>query len=142
MNNQHKNQYSVLLDNVYKNEEENNDNKSNILKNSTTLNLDEYERIQLEKQYNKLYENIIIINNNNVDKKLQERIYNLSLKIIANNTAKTFMDILNELTVYMNEHDKTWDNFTYIFVKNGRLLYIGVMLIVLSLIMFVISFGS
>ena len=139
MDNLYNNQYSTILDDTQDNQ---NSNKSNILKNSTTLNLNDFERIQLEKQYNRLYENSIITNNNQIEKKLQERIYNLSLKTIANNTAITFMNILNEFTVYLNERDKTWNNFTYIFVKNDRLLYIGVMLILLSFVLFMINFGS
>ena len=144
MDNLYKNQYSTVLDDVPDNHDNNNhdNNKSNILKNNTTLNLEDFERIQLEKQYNRLYENSIITNNNQIEKKLQERIYNLSLKTIANNTAITFMNILNEFTVYINEPDKTWNNFTYIFVKNDRLLYVGIMLILLSFVLFIINFGS
>lgn len=127
------------VNNLY---DKNNNNSSNILNNSTTLNLSDFERIQLEKQYNRLYENSINTNNNEIDKRIQERIYNLSLKTIANNTAITFMNILNDITIYIKESDKTLDNFMFIFVKDNRLIYLGIIFIILSLLLFIINLGK
>ena len=136
--NSNSNKYYDLKD-LY---EKNNTNSSNILNNSTTLNLSDFERIQLEKQYNRLYENSINTNNNEIDNRIKERIYNLSLKTISNNTAITFMNILNDITIYIKESDKTLDNFMFIFVKENRLIYLGIILIILSLLLFIINLGN
>ena len=127
------NSYEVLLN---KNDDS---NINNILKNKTTLSLHDYQKIELEKQYNKLYENSIIVNNAAIDEKEQLRVYNLSLKTLAKNTSQTCINLLNDLTMFLKKKDKTWNGFVYIFVKDDNLIYIGIILIILSILLYMIS---
>lgn len=127
------NSYEVLLN---KNDES---NINNILKNKTTLSLHDYQKIELEKQYNKLYENSIIVNNAAIDEKEQLRVYNLSLKTLAKNTSQTCINLLNDLTMFLKKKDKTWNGFVYIFVKDDNLIYIGIILIIISILLYMIS---
>ena len=76
-------------------EYKNNDEKTmHILKNKYTLNYNDYEKLMLAKQYNKLYENSALINKENSKIKEDKRIYNLSIKDIAKNTSKNMVDII------------------------------------------------
>ena len=127
------NSYEVLLN---KNDDS---NINNILKNKTTLSLHDYQKIELEKQYNKLYENSIIVNNAAIDEKEQLRVYNLSLKTLAKNTSQTCIDLLNDLSMFLKKKDKTWNGFVYILVKDDRLIYIGIILVIISILLYMIG---
>ena len=60
-------------------------NLTNILKNQSTISLNDYEKYQLKQQYNKLYTNSEIENDKNKQERMNQRFYNLSLKQILNN---------------------------------------------------------
>lgn len=117
-------------------------NLSNILKNESVITLNDYEKYQLNEQYKKLYRNSEIENINNEKKKENERFYNLSLKEIFNNLIKTIVDIINDLSIYIEEKNNTIENLLNIFTKETRLIYIGILLIIISLMLFFINISS
>ena len=128
--------------NYSENSLEDQNNNTSILKNNTTLSLSEYEKIKLQDEYNKLYTNSAIENNKNIDKKIQQRVYNLSLKNITDNTAKTLINILNDLVMFREKQNKTFNDFMYIFVKDDRLIYICVILMIIAILLFFITVSN
>jgi hypothetical protein len=117
-------------------------NLSNILKNESIITLNDYEKYKLNEEYNKLYTNSNIANNEINEKKYNERFYNLSLKDIFNNLIKTLVDILNDLSNYIENKNKDKIELLEIFIKKERLIYVGVFLIIISLMLFFINISS
>lgn len=120
----------------------NNELTKHILKNKYTLNYNDYEKLMLTKQYNKLYENSAIINKKNNKIKEDKRIYNLSIKKIAKNTSDNMVGIINDLSNYVEKDGKNFNNFIYLFVKEDRLIYIGIIFIVISIMLFFINISK
>lgn len=120
----------------------NNELTKHILKNKYTLNYNDYEKLMLTKQYNKLYENSAIINKKNNKIKEDKRIYNLSIKKIAKNTSNNMVGIINDLSNYVEKDGKNFNNFIYLFVKEDRLIYIGIIFIVISIMLFFINISK
>lgn len=58
----------------------------------------------------------------------------LSLREILNNIAKTFMDIINDLLNLKSYHLK--NDILPIFTKKDRLIYLGIILIMISLFIY------
>ena len=117
-------------------------NLTNILKNQSTISLNDYEKYQLKQQYNKLYTNTEIENDKNKQDKMNQRFYNLSLKEILNNLSLTLIKIINETSVYMEKSDRTTKELIDIFIKDDRMIYVGILLIILSLGIFFINISS
>ena len=78
---------------------------------------------------------------NKQDKKLK-RVYNLSIVDIAKKIADTYLEILDDLTSFASMKDKTYNDLISIFIKNSRLVYIGISLIVVAFIVFLITATS
>lgn len=117
-------------------------NLTNILKNQSTISLNDYEKYQLKQQYNKLYTNTEIENDKNKQDKMNQRFYNLSLKQILNNLSLTLIKIINETSIYMEKSDRTTKELIDIFTKDDRMIYVGILLIILSLGIFFINISS
>ena len=117
-------------------------NLTNILKNQSTISLNDYEKYQLKQQYNKLYTNTEIENDKNKQDKMNQRFYNLSLKQILNNLSLTLIKIINETSIYMEKSDRTNKELIDIFTKDDRMIYVGILLIILSLGIFFINISS
>ena len=111
-------------------------NLSNILKN-------DYEKYKLNEEYNKLYTNSKIETTKLKEEKENNRFYNLSLKNVFDNLITTIVIIINELTIYIKDKDqKSNSELLEIFVKNDRLIYVGIFLIIISLMLFFIKKSS
>jgi|TARA_B110000967_G_scaffold182873_1_gene201140 hypothetical protein len=78
---------------------------------------------------------------NKQDKKLK-RVYNLSVVDIAKKIAETYLAILDDLTSFSTLKDKTYNDLITIFIKNERLVYIGISLILVAFIVFLITATS
>jgi len=117
-------------------------NLSNLLKNQATVTINDYEKYKLSQEYNKLYTNNRIANNEEVENKKNERFYNLSLKQILLNLSQTLVDIINEFSLLMSKEDKTLKQFIDIIIKDTRMIYVGLLMIIFSLMLFFISVTS
>ena len=118
-------------------------NLSNILKNESIITLNDYEKYKLNEEYNKLYTNSKIKTTELKEEKENNRFYNLSLKIVFDNLITTIVIIINELTVYIKDKDKlSKQDLIEIFVKDDRLIYVGIFLIIISLLLFFIKASS
>lgn len=106
----------------------------NVMKNDTPLMDSNFEKYNLAKDYNKLYDYSVRGNEKHIKDKYAKRVYNLSLKEIYNNFFSNMVLILNETVDYVYSPNKSFNNFMEIFTKNDRLVYVGILLIVLSFI--------
>ena len=116
------------------------DNK-NILKEKNIFTENDYEKMMITRQYNKLYELSQDENNKKKEEYDNKKFYNLSFSQLGTNLSLTFMDMLNEFSIYMREEPENRDinNFFIIITKEGRLIYVGLILIIASIIILVIS---
>lgn len=70
---------------------------------------------------------------------VKSKIYNLSVKEIADNLSKTFIDMLNEFSLYRNDENKRWTDYARILTHEDRLIYVGIIFVIVSLIVFFID---
>ena len=83
-------------------------------------------------QYNELY--ALQYNQNEKLKELKENknIYNISINTLLTNLSQVSMGVLEDLTIFINQKEKSFNNFFIIFTKDNRLIYIGFLLIIIS----------
>ncbi len=70
----------------------------------------------------------------------QELFINLSLTKLFQNLSATIIAIINEL-LEINQ-DSRFDDILLIFVKNDRLVYLGLLLIIISLAIYIVDITS
>ena len=119
------------------------DNK-NILKEKNIFTENDYEKMMITRQYNKLYELSQDENNKKKEEYNNKKFYNLSFSQLGTNLSLTFMDMLNEFSIYMREEPENRDinNFFIIITKEGRLIYVGLILIIASIMLYFIDISS
>ena len=114
--------------------------KENILENAETYTLSDFQKFKLAESYKKLYSNTILENQKRIDEKYNKRIYNLSIKKLFENFFTIWTYIINEMTelIYDPNNNRDINNYIIILTKDNRILYVGIMFILLSLIMYFI----
>lgn len=112
---------------------------TSILKDDFTVDKTEFEKDMINRQYDKLNFNSMNDSFNLEKKKDNQRIYNLSLLDIAKNTSKTVMDIMNDMSILIKNNNRNYNNYIEVIIKEDRMIYVGVMFIVLALAIFFIS---
>lgn len=114
-----------------------------ILKKEYTLNYTDYDKLKINEQYNKLYTNINDTNNTEAIKMENIKIYNLSLSTLFTEATKTYINLLNDLSIYFDKrNNKNLNQLGYILTKDQNLLYIGILFIMLSLLIWLINISS
>lgn len=93
----------------------------------------------IEKKFNQLLKEIPEIFKEK--KRDEDDFFNLSIIDIYNNTLKTIIDIINEtLKIFDNTNrDNYLMTFLNIFFKEKRMFYIGIILIILSFVIYFID---
>ena len=105
----------------------------NILKSDTILTQDQYNKERINREYNELYMKSREATQEEIKKKESERIYNLSIKEIIKRASQTYIDIINEITVSIENKQFNIDQVIKIFTMKDRLIYVGILIVVLSL---------
>ena len=97
--------------------------------------------MMITRQYNKLYELSQDENNKKKEEYDNKKFYNLSFSQLGTNLSLTFMDMLNEFSIYMREEPEKRDinNFFIIITKEGRLIYVGLIIIIASIMLYFID---
>lgn len=127
-------------------------NEVSIIYDVNNKNLDKSENIYndldtiIEKNIEKKINNLLETLPNNIDKdkiKKQQNFYDLSLRELYKNTLQTIIDILNDITnAYSNGYVDN-NNYIYIIInilsKEERRLYVGIILLFLSFIIYFID---
>ena len=116
----------------------------NILKKDFTLSYTDYEKLKKGEQYNKLYSNIYQTNRNDIQQNENLKIYNLSFAQLVNNSGPIFIKLLNELAIFfsIDNKDKSINKLGAILTKDQNLLYIGILILILSFFLWLISVTS
>ena len=114
--------------------------KENILENAETYSLSDFQKLKLAESYKTLYENTIFENKKRQEEKYNKRVYNLSMKTLFENFFTNWTYIINEITELMYEpaNSKDINNYIIILTKDNRILYVGMMFIILSIILYFI----
>jgi hypothetical protein len=118
------------------------DNKNiNVLKKDYTLNYTDYEKLKIAEQYNRLYSNVYETNKTNVEINENKKIYNLSLNDLVNKSGGVYINLLNDLSIFFSKsnNDKSINKLGLIITKEDNLLYIGVLVLFLSFLLWLID---
>ena len=112
-----------------------------------TTDNDEYKKIienTIETKFNQLLETIPKFINKE-ERKDKDDFFNISILDVYRNTIQTIIDIINDLT-HLFDITKNYDNIfrkiLRILFKNERMFYIGIILIILSFIIYFIDGAS
>jgi hypothetical protein len=114
---------------------------TNVLKKDYTLNYSDYEKLKINEQYNKLYSNIYDKNKMDITLDENQKVYNLSFNLLINNAIKSYIQIINELSLFFSKEqpDKSLNKLFYIFTKDENILYIGLFILILSFLFWLID---
>jgi hypothetical protein len=130
-----------LLDNIVEfnknltQDEINGTTYNNILKYNNLLTLSEFDKMLIAKQYQKLYGKTEEANIERKEDFENNRFINLSLYEIFNKFILTMIELMNELPLAYEKNEIKLE----IFTKNDRLIYIGLLFIILAIFIYFIS---
>jgi len=112
-----------------------------VLKKDYTLAYTDYEKLKIAEQYNKLYGQIYNKNAEQIVLNENKKIYNLSFSILFSNAAKVYISILNEISIFFSSENKnkSLNKLGYILTKDDNLLYIGLLVLILSFLLWLID---
>ena len=107
--------------------------RKNILKDKFTLEKSDFEKLKQAQQNNEL--NMLSYQENEKEKVLKENknIYNMSINSLFSKLSTVSMELLEDLTIFINQKNKNVNNFFIIFTKDDRLIYVGILLILLAM---------
>ena len=117
-------------------------NLTNVLNNDFLIDKTDYEKEKINQQYNTLYFNSFKDTIDLEKDKESTVIYNLSIKDIAQNLSKVLFQIINELTVLHHNNNSNVREYIEVFIKDDRLIYTGILFILLGLAIFFIFNSS
>lgn len=113
--------------------EEESGSRTNILKENTIITKDQYDQEKINREYNELYMKSTQSTDKEIKKKESQRIYNLSIKQIFTRASEVYIDIINEITVLINKKNLDIKSVINIISLDDRLMYVGLILVVISL---------
>ena len=107
--------------------------RKNILKDEFTLEKSDYEKLKNLQQENELKS--LQYQENEKAKVIKENknIYNMSIYSLFKRLSKVSMEIMEDVTIYISQKDQNINNFFIIFTKEDRLIYVGILLLLLSM---------
>jgi len=117
-------------------------NLTNVLNNDFLIDKTDYEKEKINQQYNTLYFNSFKDTLDLEKEKASTVIYNLSIKDIAQNLSKVLFKIINELTILHYNTNSNVREYIEVFIKDDRLIYTGILFILLGLALFFIFNSS
>tara|TARA_Y200000002_G_C22516279_1_gene593571 strand:+ start:251 stop:658 length:408 start_codon:yes stop_codon:yes gene_type:complete len=107
--------------------------RKNILKDKFTLEKSDFEKLKQAQQNNEI--NMLSYQENEKSKLLKENknIYNMSINSLFTKLSVVSMELLEDLTIFINQKNKNINNFFIIFTKDDRLIYVGILFILLAM---------
>jgi hypothetical protein len=118
------------------------ENNNNVLKQDYTIDYSNYEKLKIAEQYNKLYSNTYEVNNNKYTLEANNKIFNIDTKNFLKKTSQVYINIINDISLYLASDDKSLNKLGVIFTKNDNLIYIGILFIILSFFLWLIDITS
>ena len=122
-----------------------NSNSENIsvLKKDFTINYSDYEKLKIAEQYNKLYSDSYKENKSNELIEENKKLYNLSFNEILKKAGPIYIKLLNDLSVYFSKgSNKNLNKLGLILTNEDNLLYIGLLILFLSFLLWLIEITS
>jgi len=107
----------------------------NVLQSGTELKYSDYQNYELAKAYNQLYSMTETANNQAEINKKEKRVYNLSLNDLYQNFFTVITNVLNDVVSWLSKGDKNINDLIEIFIKEDRLMYMGMLLVLISFLM-------
>jgi hypothetical protein len=129
---------STVMD-ITGNLEKNGIKGTNVLKYYNTISASDFDKFLISKQQQSLHEKSTKATAQSIKNKENEKFYNLSLKNLAQNTSKTMIDIMNDMVIFFNSYDKNFGKLFDILTRNDRMIYVGLVLILISMILYFIT---
>ena len=127
---------------VYSQIEPSDTSQVSILKDNFLIDKTDYEKEMINKQYNKLYFNSLNESNQMEKTKNEKIIYNLSLSQIFQNMSNVIIKVLNEYSILIRDKDKNYNKYVEVLIKDDRMIYVGIIFIILALMIFFIFVSS
>lgn len=115
---------------------------TNVLKYYNTISASDFDKFLISKQQQELQKKSLKASVQAIKDKENEKFYNISLKNVLQNTTKTLVDIMNDLVIFVNDDHKTLGKLFNIFTKSERMIYIGLVLMLLSIVLYFITVTS
>ena len=114
--------------------------RKDILENANTYTMSDFQKLKLAESYKKLYSDTVLENDKRKKEQYDKRIYNLSLKDLFENFFTVWTQIITEMTtlMYDNDNNKSWNNYIILFTRNDRIIYVGIMFVLVGLILYFI----
>lgn len=113
--------------------------KSDVLKYYNMISASDFDKYLISKQQLELDNKGEEATAQAIKDKENERFYNLSLRSIGENTTRVLVNVLNDLVAYVNSDYKTFGGLFNIFTKEDRLIYVGIVVIILSLMFYFVN---
>lgn len=127
----------------YPNEKKMDSENINVLKKKYTLNYTDYEKLKIAEQYNKLYSNVYKENKDNIEVYENTKIFNLSFNELIKNAATTYINLVNDLSIYFyKNNEKSFNKLGNILTKDNNLFYIGILILVIAFLLWIINITS
>jgi hypothetical protein len=118
------------------------ENNNNVLKQDYTIDYSNYEKLKIAEQYNKLYSNTYEVNKNKYTLEANDKIFNIDTKNFLKKSSQVYINIINDISLYLGSDDKSLNKLGVIFTKNDNLIYIGILFIILSFFLWLIDITS
>jgi hypothetical protein len=136
------NNSTSFYNNFYLENKSKSSNQENILKNNFTLDHTDYEKLKIGEQYNKLYSNIYGVNKENNVLNQNNKIFDFNSPDFFKKVGKTYISIMNDIVIFINDPGKSFNKFGIIFTKENNLIYIGFGILLFSFMLWLIDITS
>ena len=121
---------------------EDKNSQENILKNDFTIDKNDYENLKTAEQYNLLYANTYGVNKKNSILNENNKIFDFNSSDFFRKAGKTYISIMNDTVIFINDPDKSFNKFGIIFTKENNLIYIGFAILIFSFMLWLIDITS
>lgn len=116
--------------------------QENILKNDFTLDQNDYEKLKMAEEMNKLYSNSYGANKENNVLNENNKIFDFNSSNFFKKAGKTYISIMNDSVLFINDPEKSFNKFGIIFTKENNLIYIGFAILIFSFMLWLIDITS
>ena len=115
----------------------------NVLKKDFTIYYSDYEKLKIAEQYNKLYSDSFKENKSNELIEENKKLYNLSFNEILKKAGPVYIKLLNDLSIYFSkDNNKSLNKLGLILTNENNLLYIGILILFISFLLWLIEITS
>jgi hypothetical protein len=136
------NNSTSFYNNYYLEDKSKKSKQENILKNDFTLDQNDYEKLKMAEQMNKLYSNSYGTNKENNVLNENNKIFDFNSSNFFRKAGKAYISIMNDSVLFINDPEKSFNKFGIIFTKENNLIYIGFAILIFSFMLWLIDITS